>query len=188
MSSYPGKRALFRYLIACVLNRTLSRKQVAEWVAFECKEHGDPVEPEELLSSCEWTLRHLDELPYWTTQAQLQYYQQCLRGERPHLASEPANIRGAAPLILKASLGGGVWAEIYTTVGYRGIVLVARSPLVIQRVASAVHTEEFRALLLWFQVRTATFPERNYYLVRASRLGAFLRELRLFFAMHLPED
>src|SRR5579859_668326 len=97
MSNHPDKRAFFRFLIIRLQNRSISRKEVAEQLAFEFPERHE-IEPQDLMGSCEWILRHADELP--TTDRELSYYLQCLRGDRAFAPGERDNIRGSsAPVV-----------------------------------------------------------------------------------------
>ena len=66
------------------LDRAAAEALVADELPFDDVRGGH----HDLLPNCEWALRHIAEPDYYTTEAELRYYLQCLRGERIYDSDE----------------------------------------------------------------------------------------------------
>ena len=75
-------RVFFIDVISRFLSGELDRASAARLVAVELPLGEVRGGQHDLLPNCEWGLRHIDEPDYWTTEAELRYYLQCLRDER----------------------------------------------------------------------------------------------------------
>ena len=72
----------FTELISQFLSGALDRKAVAKKLASDIPLHGVRGNRCDLLPNIEWALRHIDEPGFYTTEAELRYYLECLRGEK----------------------------------------------------------------------------------------------------------
>ena len=80
--------AFFIDVISRFLSGALDRASTARLVADELPHDEVRGGHHDLLPNCEWALRHIDEEGYYTTEAELRYYLQCLRGERIYDSNE----------------------------------------------------------------------------------------------------
>ena len=81
-------RAFFLDLISRFLSRELDRSSVAGRVARELPLDSVRGGQKDLLPNCEWALRHINDPDFFTTEAELRYYLQCLGGERIYDSDE----------------------------------------------------------------------------------------------------
>ncbi len=75
----------FKDLIAGFLSGKYTRSEIADIMASEIgidDIDNSADEQQNLLTNCEWALRHIDEDGYYTTERELKYYLTCLNNER----------------------------------------------------------------------------------------------------------
>src|SRR2546423_14657169 len=133
-------------------------------------------EADDLLSNCEWALRHLGEWDQRTTEEELRYYWDCLRNEKAFDPEEVERIRKGPPQSATVSLCPGVSAQIYAHEGYSGFVLIAKDFRLTGQLDALQTDKEFKEWLAWFDARVTTMGGRTYCLVRSARMSRFLRE------------
>jgi hypothetical protein len=80
----PDHRQLFEELIAGLVSGGVSRTEAAEAVSSRVGVDELAGGDEKLLVSCEWALRHADELGYFTSAGELRYLLACLQGRESY--------------------------------------------------------------------------------------------------------
>jgi hypothetical protein len=81
MKQSASFRAFFAGTIEAYLAGRIDRKEVAR-VVVDNVGVDDISDQDKLLSSCHWALRHMNEDGYYTTDAEVRYYFECLSGTR----------------------------------------------------------------------------------------------------------
>jgi hypothetical protein len=75
-------RALFIHIIEDYLAGRRDRQATARAAADNVGIGDIPGDRRDLLPNCEWALRHMSEPDYYTEDAELRYYLECLKGVR----------------------------------------------------------------------------------------------------------
>jgi len=85
-------KELFINLISHFLSGKLNREEVAHQIVMELQMDTKFSDNTDLMKNCEWGLRHINEPDYWTTEAELQYYLSCLKGDKVYSSEERDNM------------------------------------------------------------------------------------------------
>ena len=75
-------KSFFINIIEQFLAGQLNRKTVSETIANELPFDVIEGDSSNLMTNCEWALRHINEPEYWTPKNELKYYLACLKGEK----------------------------------------------------------------------------------------------------------
>jgi hypothetical protein len=84
-------KAFFIELLIKFLNGLLNREEVARQVAVTVPIDTNYTDNEDLMNNCEWALRHINEPDHYSTEGELSYYLNCLRGESEYSQEERDN-------------------------------------------------------------------------------------------------
>ena len=84
----PDYLEVFSTLLEEYFDHKITRKKLAQQVATEISIDEIPGDKTSLLPNVEHALRHITEPDYETTDAELRYYLDCLRGDRSFCESD----------------------------------------------------------------------------------------------------